>query len=114
MITAGRLFLISPPIVGSKLTHHTSPRFICNVRDGGFCPFGCLRFAGLIGSHFSVTGFKIFLEYVWANKRFDELANFSSANYTVKSDIDLLIHGDSQFLFHTCSIRIAVLVCQAA
>src|SRR6267142_1101461 len=35
-ITAGLVFLISPPIEGLKLTHQTSPRFIACVSDCGF------------------------------------------------------------------------------
>ena len=52
--------------------------------------------------------------YMRADQRFDEFADFSSANYAVKSGIDLLIHGDSQFLSHTCSIRITGVLRQAA
>src|ERR1019366_864866 len=55
IMTAGRVFCISPPIEGSKETHHTSPLFIGLVSYQSFAPLVGFPFMLCVTRHFSVT-----------------------------------------------------------
>jgi hypothetical protein len=54
-MTAGRRLRISPPTAGSKFTHHTSPRFITDISDSGFCPFQRLSFTDFVLGHLLIA-----------------------------------------------------------
>ena len=54
MTTAGLRFRISPLTDGSKLTHHTSPRFIGDIRNRSFCPLESFCFAFFFLGHLMV------------------------------------------------------------
>src|SRR5664279_3952107 len=105
-MTAGRFFLTSPPTAGSKLTHQTSPRFMCDVRDGGFCPLMSFCFASLVGPHFAIGSHEVPAENVRADQGFDEAADLMAPDDLVKTRVDLLVNRDGELLLHTCRIRI--------
>src|SRR6185503_17395662 len=99
-MTAGRLFWISPPIDGSKLTHQTSPRFIRNVSKGGFHPLMSLALTGFVRRHLSIGVGQVLGNDVRTNQAFDELADLLSANHAMKALIDIFVHGHCKLLVH--------------
>src|ERR1035437_8508896 len=105
-ITAGRFFLTSPPTAGSKLTHQTSPRFMRDVRDGGFCPLMSFCLASLVGRHFAIGRDEVPADDMRADEGFDEAADLVAPDNLVKTRVDLFVHRDGEFLLHTYSIRI--------
>jgi hypothetical protein len=59
MMTAGHLWRISPPIDGSKFTHHTSPRFITDISGGGFQPFESLDLMPFVLGHLLILDVQV-------------------------------------------------------
>src|SRR5450756_2367528 len=105
-MTAGRFFLTSPPTAGSKLTHQTSPRFMRDVRDGGFCPLMSFCLASLVGRHFAIGRDEVPADDMRTDERFDEAADLVAPDNLVKTRVDLFVHRDGEFLLHTYRIRI--------
>src|SRR4051812_33067024 len=97
-MTAGRRFWISPPIDGSKLTHQTSPRFIRDVPDRGLRPLVSLSLPAFVRRHCPVGVGQVVRNHVRPDQAFDELADLLSPDHPMKALIDLLIHGNRQFL----------------
>src|SRR3990172_12677348 len=78
-MTAGRVFLTSEPIAGSKSTHQTSPRFI-DAPDQALRPGTRLVLARCIPCRLAILGRKILLRDMRAGEIFDELAD-AAASY---------------------------------
>src|SRR4051812_25406007 len=109
MTTAGRVLRISPPIAGSKATHHTSPR--CGdgelfggamnyVADQALHPFRCFAFVLLVGGHGAIGGLEIASGYVWTCEVVQEAADASAPDNAVQAGVDFVVEGDCHFFRH--------------
>src|ERR1700681_4758016 len=74
-MTAGLSLRTSPPIAGSKLTHHTSARFIGDISDRCLGPGQRLGFACFVAGHRLVSRLQLVTDYVGTHERFDKLAD---------------------------------------
>src|SRR5690242_5667647 len=109
MTTAGRVLRISPPIAGSKATHHTSPRCgdgelfrgaMSYVADQALDPFHCFAFVLLVGGHGAIGGLEVASGHVWACEVVQEAADASAPNDAVQAGIDLVVNSDCQLFRH--------------
>ena len=109
MMTAGRVFRISLPNDGSKLTHQTSPlimRFVHSIGNDRFGPGERFSFSLLVGSHFAVGGLDIIRQNVRASELFDELADVTPADVAVKAFIDCVADSDGELAVHWRSLYV--------
>src|SRR3989304_9484767 len=79
MMTAGRFFLISPPMEGSKLIHQTSRRFMGYVLEGDLSPLYGLFLPLFVPCHLSVSRFQIRAYYMGAHQFFNQFTDFAGA-----------------------------------
>src|SRR5436190_22510419 len=110
-MTAGRLFRVSPPMEGSKFTHHTSPRLVGYIPHGPLCPLQSLGLALLVPRHLLVRLFEVSPRYLGADQIFDESADPAPSDHGVKTLVHLLIEGYRELLLQggpsTCGTRVA-------
>src|SRR5437899_604919 len=99
-MTAGRSFRTSSPTAGSKLTHHTSARFIGDISQSGLGPLQGFCLARLLSCPLLISDFQVFADHVRANKRLNELANPPPSDDGVQSLVDASVEGDGQLLLH--------------
>src|SRR5512143_3161388 len=99
-MTAGRFFLISPPMEGSKLTHQTSRRFMCDVLKGDLSPLYSFFLSLFVPRHLGISRFQIGAYYMWAHQLFDEFTDLAGAYRLVKALINFLVHSYCQFFLH--------------
>src|SRR4030042_1410330 len=85
---------------GSKLTHHTSPRFIAHVSDGSLSPFNGFLLSFLVLGHLGIRLFKLFIQDMWAHKIFNKVADAASSYSFVKALVYLFVDSDGQLLLH--------------
>src|SRR5438874_11162416 len=84
-MTAGRLFRVSPPMEGSKFTHHTSPRLIGYIPHGPFCPLQSVGLALLVPRHLLVRLFEVLPRDLGTDQVFDESADPAPSHHGVKT-----------------------------
>src|SRR4051794_13810627 len=117
MTTAGRVLRISPPIAGSKATHHTSPRCgggelfrgaMSYVADQTLDPFCCFVFVLLVGGHGAIGRLEIASGHVWACEVVQEAADASAPDDAVQAGVDLVVDGDCQFFRHRPTLQYGV------
>src|SRR2546422_22781 len=99
-MTAGRCLRISPPTDGSKLTHQTSPRFIADITDCGFCPGKRFGFTRFILRHLLIGRFQLVRQDVWTDEFFDKATDTSTANDSMKAVVHGLVEGDRKLFLH--------------
>lgn len=108
--TAGRVFRISPPTDGSKVTSQASPRrgdgsavtpgFVCHVGQQAVGPdfgFGLARF---VGRYRGESGGEVLADDMRAGEVVQEAADAAAADDGVQAVLDLSVHGDGEFLRH--------------
>ena len=107
-ITAGRIFCISPPSDGSKLTHHTSPRSkLANwkrIVDQGFYPLGRFALPVPVEAHLPIGRLQAGLGYDRTRQLLDYLADRTASGRGLKAPIDLIADRDRDLMRHTLSI----------
>src|ERR1700674_3542579 len=104
MMIAGRVFLISPPIEGSKATHQTSPRrgaavspwLIRDVSDQPLAPFQRFRFPPLVRRHRAVALLQTSMHDVRAGKIVQEAADVAPADNLSQTLVDLVFDCDGE------------------
>src|SRR5262249_389074 len=110
-MAAGRSLRTSPPTAGSKLTHHTSPRFIGHVSYGGLCPFQRFRLARFVLGHLPVRNLEVFPDDVGPDEGLDKLANAPPADDGVQPVVHAFVNGDGELLLHgNLAIRVTTRV----
>src|SRR4030042_3899262 len=110
-MTAGRFFLTSSPMEGSKFTHQTSRRFMRYVLEGRLSPLHSLLLPLVVLRHFGIGRFEIGTNHVGADQFLNESTYLSGPYSLAESLVNLFINGDGQFLLHskppyTCTIRV--------
>src|SRR3954471_5537164 len=117
MTTAGRVLRFSPPIAGSKATHHTSPRggggqlfaaAMSYVADQALDPFRCFAFVRLVGGHGAIGSLEVASGHVWACEVVQEAADASAPDDAVQAGVDLVVDGDCQFFRHRPALQYGV------
>src|ERR1700690_1845256 len=87
-MTAGRFFLISPPTAGSKLTHHTSPRFTTDIADRPLRPLKGLGLALFVSRHLPVCSIQVVALHMGPDQALDEATNSPPTNHCVQPLVD--------------------------
>src|SRR3972149_713352 len=106
-MTAGRVFLISPPTAGPKRTHHTSPRIILHLAESPFRPLQRLGFAAFLFGQFAVGRFELAANHVGPRQFFQEAADPPAPDRSMQTSINVLADGNGEFPLHgTMIIRI--------
>src|SRR5208282_3526150 len=106
MMIAGRVFLISPPVEGSKTTHHTSPRrgagvspwLIRDVPDQSLAPFQRFGFPLLVSRHRAVALLQTSLHDVRPGEIVQEATDIPPTNHLAQALVHLVFDRDGQLL----------------
>src|SRR5215212_5871968 len=103
---AGRVLRISPPRLGSKATHQTSPRrggsalAIRHVPDQGFGPFLGFGLAHAVGGHRLIAIEQSARGDQRPGQVVDEAADAPRAYVDPQALVNILIDGDGKLLDH--------------
>src|SRR5579863_4756015 len=103
MMTAGRVFRISPPTERSKITHQTSPRWgaalaglIGHVPDQPLAELSGLSFAPLVGAHRAIGLFEAVAHDMRAREVVEKAADMAAADHLVQPLVDRVLDRDSE------------------
>src|SRR5450759_3998674 len=96
---AGRVFLTSEPVVGSKSTQQTSPRFI-DTPDQALRPGARLALARCIPCRLAILDPEILLRDMRAGEIFDELADVAASYDPVQAFVYRVIDQNGKFSAH--------------
>ena len=88
-MTAGRVFLISEPMDGSKFTHQISPRFMVDVAHKIFRPIQGVALAALILAHGSVALSNGRIDNVGTGKAVQKMTNPSCPYFGIEPLVNL-------------------------
>src|SRR5437660_7966887 len=114
-MTAGLVLRISPPIEGSKATHHTSPRrgglsgLIGNVAGQVLYPLRRCALALLVGGHRPIAFYNLPRDHVRPREIIEETADPPPPDNAVQPLINLVIDRDGQFFGHLPSLLIRII-----
>ena len=90
--TAGRFLRTSPPKDGSKLTHHTSPRFIAHIPGGSLSPFQSFALPALVLGHLGTGKIQFLIATNVASRGLDITDLPFVLNYDIPEDADTYVH----------------------
>src|SRR5579864_3106945 len=112
--TAGRVLRISPPIAGSKATHHTSPRcgglslLVGDIAGQVLDPFVGLALARLVGRHRAITLDEVAPGDVRARQIVEETADPPRPNNAAQPLVNLVFDRDCQLFRHPRGLPVHV------